>query len=84
MTYGIFLAFGSVMAQVDPPAEQTQAMPRGDTTSTNTQLKKESDIKTMDAVKTQDHPKVTPKPHKDSVDIAQKKNRSATRRKARP
>ncbi len=83
----LLFATSVAIAQNDTPAvQEKQAMPQGDTTSVNTQIKQESEIRTMDAVKTQDHPKVTPKPHKDFVKANKKKkrNRSAVRRDARP
>lgn len=58
---GIMLtAFSFASAQT----EQKQLMstaPQKDTTTVNRQLQKESDLKTMDAVKTQDHEKPVPK-----------------------
>lgn len=43
--------------------EKQQAVIAGkDTTTVNRQLQKDSDLKTMDAVKTQDHGKSVPKP----------------------
>jgi len=53
----------ALSAQVEP---QPVASPEKDTTSVNRQLQKESDMKTMDAVKTQDHSKPLPKPKKTS------------------
>ncbi len=53
------LAAGVVSAQND----KTPVMSADkDTTSVNRQIQKESDLKTMDAVKTQDHEKPVPKP----------------------
>lgn len=72
----LLLAIGScAMAQVNPPADGPPPMPQRDTTSVNTQLQKESDLKTMDAVKTREHEKVTPKPVRDTVPPPVQKNR---------
>jgi len=72
----------SLTAQTDPktPVQDKPPMPANDTTSVNTQVQKESDLKTMDAVKTQDHPKVTPK--KDST--ATRKDKRSSNRRTRP
>jgi hypothetical protein len=56
--------FGVASAQTDPKStipEKPIQTKQADTTSTNTQIEKQSDLKTMDAVKTQDHPKTTRK-----------------------
>jgi len=56
-------------AQIDPKTNAPQPVsPRQpDSLSSNRQLEKQSDMKTMDAVKTQDHVKVTTKKGKDAT-----------------
>lgn len=75
------MAFGSLSAQTDPktPDQPVTTKPLQDSVTTNRQIQKESDMKTMDAVKTQDHPKVTPEIKKDTVKA--KKQRKSTRKK---
>jgi hypothetical protein len=54
-------AFSALSAQTDPKSTMPER-PAGntpDSVSSNRQLQKQSDMKTMDAVKTQDHPKIT-------------------------
>ncbi len=72
LTLSALFIFGAVSAQTDPkstmPAHPVQTQPQKDTMTSNKQLKKDSDMKTMDAVKTQDHKKTThKKTAKDSV-----------------
>lgn len=80
LTLSLLLSFGFMSAQTDPkePQPVKPPMPQKDTMSTNTQIQKESDLKTMDAVKTQNHPKTIKKGKKTSRDTIPKKN---TRRK---
>ncbi|HLA56669.1 MAG TPA: hypothetical protein VK623_11240 [Flavobacterium sp.] len=77
ITLAVFFTIGYASAQTDP-----KTTPPGnkqpDTTATNTQLKKETDLKTMDAVKTQDHEKITPKPKGTTKDTVK------TRKRTRP
>ena len=60
------LVTGFASAQTENPVP-IQDMPanvnkKGDTITTNQQIRKETDLQTMDAVKTQDHVKTTPEP----------------------
>jgi hypothetical protein len=75
------LVFGSAFAQSDSktPAQQkpSEPMPVADSTSTNSQIRKESDIKTMDAVKTDDHPKITPTANDTLTNKNKKKSKKA-------
>ena len=68
----VSLISGFASAQTDtkiPPASEKPAVVKvqADTISTNQELQNESDLKTMDAVKTQNHPKTTPQVAKDTV-----------------
>lgn len=74
------MAFWNLSAQTDPktPDQPVTTKPLRDSVTTNRQIQKESDMKTMDAVKTQDHPKITPQVKKDSLKTKPKKS---TRRK---
>ena len=80
------LAFGMASAQTDSktPAQQkpSEPMPQADTTSTNSQVRKEADVKNMDAVKTDDHPKVTPVPDSANDTVTKKKKRKASKKVA--
>jgi hypothetical protein len=67
--------FGLVSAQNE---NQPVATPNKDTTSVNRQLQKEADMKTMDAVKTQDHEKPVLKPKN-----ASKKDTTKVKKRAR-
>ena len=67
---------GAVCGQNDSkstmPNKPIETKPQQDSMTSNMQISKESDMKTMDAVKTQEHNKITPKPKKaakDSVDL---------------
>jgi hypothetical protein len=71
--FTIGYATGQTDPKIPPPGNQ-----QPDTTSTNTQLKKETDLKTMDAVKTQDHKKITPEPKSTTKDTVK------TRKRTRP
>jgi hypothetical protein len=72
------LTFGMASAQTEQntiPAKPIDTKPQKDTISANERVQKESDPKTMDAVKTQDHKKVTPKPKTTAKDtVKTKKN----------
>lgn len=70
------MAFGNLSAQTDPktPDQPVTTKPLQDSVTTNQQIQKESDMKTMDAVKTQDHPKVTPQVKNDTVKTKPKKS----------
>jgi len=67
---------GTVSAQVE---NQPVTPPNTDTTSVNRQIQKEADLKTMDAVKTQDHPKPVLKPKKASSKDTTKVKKRARR-----
>jgi alpha-L-arabinofuranosidase len=72
----LMIVFGYAQAQDDKqPVSVTSSK---DTTSVNRQLQKESDMKTMDAVKTQDHEKPVPKKPKNAA-----KNKDTTKVKKR-
>ena len=52
------LSFGIASAQTDPEMPKPVTVkPQPDSITSNQQIQKEADLKTMDAVKTQDHPK---------------------------
>jgi hypothetical protein len=58
------LSFGIASAQTNQntiPPKPIDTKPQKDTVSTNEKVQQETDPRTMDAVKTQDHTKVTPK-----------------------
>ncbi|RZJ34443.1 MAG: hypothetical protein EOO51_09550 [Flavobacterium sp.] len=74
------LAFNVALAQVDSKPPVTDAPvtvnPKGDTLSANRQVQKQTDLQTMDAVKT-DHEKVTPRPKQDTIKQPVKRRRTA-------
>lgn len=89
MTLAACLAIGFASAQTDPkspppsPEKPADTKPQGDTISTNTQIRKESDLKTMDAVKTKDHTK-TSKVQAITKDTVATDKRKGSGKKAKP
>ena len=59
-TVMMLVTFSLVSAQTEQKQPMSAASQK-DTTSVNRQIQQESDLKTMDAVKTQDHEKTVPK-----------------------
>jgi len=57
------MTFGYASAQADPQKadKPLTTQPQKDSVSTAKEVEKETDLKTMDAVKTKDHPKTTKK-----------------------
>ena len=63
-------SFGYASAQTDPktsPAQPLDTKAHADTTTVQSQLKKDTDIERKEAEKTQDHAKITPKVRKDTL-----------------
>ncbi|HEX9980386.1 MAG TPA: hypothetical protein VGB50_07460 [Flavobacterium sp.] len=74
---------GFLSAQTDAktpvPEQPVDATMQGDTITTNKQVREVSDMKNMDAVKTQDHPKTTRKQKAAPADsLKMKKNSPST------
>ena len=72
LSAGAYAQTGTTTTVQDTPANVNK---KGDTVTTNTQLKKETDLQTMDAVKTKDHLKTTPEPKIVSEQKATKKKK---------
>lgn len=85
MTLTAFFAIAYASAQNDPKSDPPAVMIIDqDSTSTNTQLQKESDVKTMDAVKTNNHTKATPEVAVIKKDSINSKNKRTGKKTTKP